>query len=155
MNQLSTPSKLVIVLLLVLAVTYHHNSKTVNKPVDKPVVIEPNIVDPKPDPVIPEPNNNSCDISLKTALDNNKSLIIVFGAEWCGFCRSLKKDINSLVGDKYELCIVDIDTEESKELQKHFGIKIVPTSIMVDPKDNKEVKRIEGYIKDNYVRWLK
>jgi thioredoxin-related protein len=154
MNQSSTTSKIIIVLLLILAVAYHHKTKNDNsKPVKPVTIVEPDIVDPNP--VVPEPTNNSCDVSLKTASDNNKKLIIIFGAEWCGFCRSLKKDINSLTESEYEICFIDIDNQESKELLKHFGIKIVPTSIMVDAKDNKEIKRIEGYVKNNYVRWLK
>lgn len=161
MKQLSTTTKLVLTFLLILAVVHHHQTKNIKKSLfdndKRVVVVEPDKVEPAPAPVIPEPDKeNSCDISLKTASEKNKSLIIIFGADWCGYCKSLKKDTASIIDkEKYEICFLNIDNQESKELLEHYKIKIVPTSIMVDPKLNKEVKRIEGYVKNNYLNWLK
>ena len=35
--------------------------------------------------------------------------MIIFSAKWCGFCRTLKKDLPSLDMSAYEICSVDID----------------------------------------------
>jgi thioredoxin-related protein len=150
MKRLTQDTKAIIfiVLLLVVACHYHKNDKPIVNtiPVVNPVVI------PEPDV---NPSSNACDLSLKKALEDHKNLVIVFTAEWCGYCKSLKKDLSNLIEDRYEVCFVDIDAKENKQLSNHFKIKLVPTSVMVDPKENKEIKRVEGYLKDKYINWLK
>lgn len=140
----------IVLLLVVLALVYHYqNNKSVPKlPIVKPIVVNPI------EPVVPD-NDNGCDMQLQKALQTDKKLIIIFSAKWCGFCRTLKKDLESLDVSQYEVCNIDVDDKDQTDLTSHFGIKIVPTSVMVDPATNKEIKRIEGYIVENYKRWLK
>lgn len=152
MNRLTQDTKAIIVIVLLLIVAYHYHKN--DKPIDpiKPAPVVNPIVIPEPDI---DPSRNVCDLSLKKALEDHKNLVIIFTAEWCGYCKSLKKDLSNLVEDRYEICVVDIDIKENKELLDHFKIKIVPTSVMIDPKENKELKRIDGYLKDKYINWLK
>jgi thioredoxin-related protein len=151
MNRLTQDAKAIIVIILLSIVAYHYDKN------HKPIIVNPiPVVNPVviPEPEI-DPSNNVCDLSLKKALEDHKNLVIVFTAEWCGYCKSLKKDLSNLTEDRYEICVVDIDAKENKELSDHFKIKLVPTSVMVDPKENKEIKRVEGYLKDKYINWLK
>ena len=150
MKRLTQDTKAIIVIVLLLIVAYHYHKN--DKPIVSPIPVVNPIVIPEPDV---DPSRNACDLSLKKALEDHKNLVIIFTAEWCGYCKSLKKDLSNLVGDRYEICIVDIDAKENKELSDHFKVKLVPTSVMVDPKDNKEIKRVEGYLKDKYINWLK
>jgi len=142
---------IILVLLLVAFLLYHKPNKTIILP-DQPVVIVP-----EPDPVPkPSPNTgNSCDLSLVEALRAKKKLLIIFVADWCGFCKSLKNDISNINNiDKYVICLVNVDDESNKELIEHFGIKMIPTTIMVDPEKNKETTRIAGYDKSKFSSWL-
>jgi thioredoxin-related protein len=140
----------IVLLLVVVALIYNYqqNKTTPKLPVVKPVVVNPI------EPVVPD-DDNGCDRQLQKALQTDKRLIIIFSAKWCGFCRTLKKDLDSLDISQYEVCNIDVDDKDQAELASHFGIKIVPTSIMVDPATNKEIKRITGYVAENYKRWLK
>lgn len=146
---------IILIVLLIILVGYH----VVNKQSEEVVVIPavPSVVIPDIPEPSPSPDNhdNDCDIALKNANINNKNLLIIFGAEWCGYCRSLKKDLHLLRNiNQYESCFVDIDEKSNTEIVQHFQLKSIPTSIIVNPKSNKEIKRQAGYIKDNYETWL-
>jgi thioredoxin-related protein len=139
-----------LLLFVIVSLVFYYNRSIVN--INTPVNIEPIVPVVVP---VPDENKNGCDIVLEKALQNNKNLLIIFSAKWCGYCRSLKVDLEKLDVRNYEICYIDIDEQSNKDLMKHFNIKMVPTSVLVDPKNNKEVKRITGYIADNFKQWLK
>lgn len=139
-----------LLLFVIVSLVFYYNRSIVN--INTPVNIEPIVPVVVP---VPDENKSGCDIVLEKALQNNKNLLIIFSAKWCGYCRSLKTDLEKLDVKNYEICYIDIDEQSNKDLMKHFNIKMVPTSILVDPKNNKEVKRITGYIADNFKQWLK
>lgn len=88
MNRLTQDTKAIIVIVLLLIVAYHYHKN--DKPIDpiKPAPVVNPIVIPEPDI---DPSRNVCDLSLKKALEDHKNLVIIFTAEWCGYCKSLKK----------------------------------------------------------------
>ena len=142
-----------ICILLIFVLCYHYRNKSKNTlPIVKPRVVTP--IEPIPVD-IPEVDTNNCDIALHNALKNNKKLLIIFTADWCGYCRTLKRDLTTLDTTRYNICSVDIDDKNQNDLVSHFNITIVPTSIIVDPSSNKEIKRISGYVSDKYKSWLK
>mgnify|MGYP006279813297 CR=1 FL=1 len=148
-------NKFLVILLLVGVIFYHHHHKSNSVIIDnQPEVIEP--IAPV-EPIVPDESEdkNNCDIALKEAVKTDKKLLIIFTAEWCGFCRTLKKDLPNLDTSDYKICTINIDDKNQSNLVSHFNIKIVPTTIMVDPDSNKEIKRISGYISDKYKSWLK
>ena len=113
-------------------------------------------IDPIAPPTINVPENitdNVCDLALQKAIITKKNLLIIFVADWCGYCKTLKKDIEFLEHNN-ELCILNIDDIKNKEIIKHFSIKVVPTSVLINTNTNKEIKRIEGYKKIEYKNWL-
>ena len=142
---------LLVLILLCLAFFVYNRPKAIDVvPIDNPVVIIPEPPNPAP------PENNGCDLSLTEALKINKQLLIIFVADWCGFCKSLKNDLPHMKDiDRYVLCLANVDDESNKDLIKHFGIKMLPTAILVDPKENKEIKRISGYEKTKFLSWMR
>lgn len=69
--------------------------------------------------------------------------VFCFSASWCGPCKAMKPVIQSIADDnkdKFEFVFVDI--EESPDMAKSYGIRGVPTYVVV--KDDKEVERISG-----------
>lgn len=73
-----------------------------------------------------------------------------FTASWCGPCKSLAKIIEKIETDKL-VYVIDID--EQPEKAKEYGIRGVPTLVMVD--DGKEVDRIVGVKPEADLRkWL-
>lgn len=65
--------------------------------------------------------------------------ILRFTASWCQPCKALAKNLESAeVGLPIE--VIDIDAQE--ELAVEYGIRGVPTLVMLD--ENIEVKRMSG-----------
>jgi len=159
---MNNQTRYVICFVLLLVLYYHHNNKQqkiipeVVKPV--PSVVIPEIIPdvPKPKPVVPSDiiiDNYELAISCGKKLD--KPILLVFTAEWCGYCRSLKKELKSIIPDhKYVVCFLDIDNETNKKLVDQFKVKSLPTSIIIDQKQNKEIKRNTGFLKEAYKSWL-
>ena len=65
--------------------------------------------------------------------------ILKFEAEWCTSCKSLSRILEGMI---LKLPIEVIDIDLNPELATEYGIRSVPTLIMLDW--NKEVKRITG-----------
>ena len=82
----------------------------------------------------------------------NRKLVIIFGADWCPYCKDLKKDTKDIKAfDSYIVCF--INTDSNKTLVHQFRIKGLPTSIIIDNKEN-ELSRKTGYKKKEYEEWL-
>jgi thioredoxin-like negative regulator of GroEL len=87
----------------------------------------------------------------KVAEFYKKPLLVIFGADWCVYCKSLKQDLAALnYVDKYVVCIVDI--EKNSALVKEYKIKGLPTSIIMH---NNTLEYLKGYKKHTYEPWLK
>jgi thioredoxin-like negative regulator of GroEL len=67
--------------------------------------------------------------------------ILYFTADWCNPCQHTRPVAEELIRDGLiDFVFVDADTEI--ELLQHFGIKSVPTYILIQ--DGVEVKRMNG-----------
>ena len=65
--------------------------------------------------------------------------ILRFTASWCGPCKMLAKNLES-VNANIPIEVVDIDVHN--EVAMDYGIRSVPTLVMLD--ENTEIKRIVG-----------
>lgn len=65
---------------------------------------------------------------------------LYFSAPWCGPCRTLGP-VMEKVGQKYSVEKINVD--ENQELSAEFGIRSIPTVILVD-ESNKELERLVG-----------
>lgn len=80
--------------------------------------------------------------------------VLIFSADWCGNCKSLKADMKRDQSAMSGYIWGYVDVEKEKELAKQYGIRSLPTIVVVD-KDNKEVKRQVGYRSMEQLRkWL-
>lgn len=62
-----------------------------------------------------------------------------FTASWCGPCKQLSSILRRVIT---EVPIEVVDIDENMDLAKQFGIRGVPTMVMVE--DDVEVKRFSG-----------
>ena len=65
--------------------------------------------------------------------------ILRFTASWCGPCKALAKTLDTI---QTTLPIEVIDIDENREFSAEYGIRGVPTMVMLD--ENIEVKRFVG-----------
>lgn len=67
--------------------------------------------------------------------------VLKFSATWCSPCKMLSstlKDVTTSVP------VEEVDIDENMELAKQYGIRGVPTLVMLD--EGKEVKRVSGVL---------
>lgn len=67
--------------------------------------------------------------------------ILKFSASWCGPCKMLSTTIAG-IKDEIPYPVEEIDVDASTEMAQRFGIRGVPTMILLD--GEKEVKRKVG-----------
>tara|TARA_X000000368_G_scaffold377774_1_gene331668 strand:+ start:233 stop:571 length:339 start_codon:yes stop_codon:yes gene_type:complete len=79
----------------------------------------------------------------------NKLVILLFSATWCGPCKKLKE---KLIEDKeilrgFQIGYCDIDDENLEELVEIYKISSIPTIIFLSLQESSivEIKRIIGY----------
>ena len=65
-----------------------------------------------------------------------------FSAVWCGPCRALAPVMNEIKGQFSNVTFEDYDVDEAYDAATQYGIRSVPTVIIV--KDGKEVERFTG-----------
>ena len=68
--------------------------------------------------------------------------MLKFQAEWCGPCKMMSMVIKG-AEDKIKVPVVEIDIEKEEATAIRFGIRSVPTMILLDENDN-ELKRKVG-----------
>ena len=70
--------------------------------------------------------------------------LLYFGADWCSSCKALKPIVEKEIPSKgYEFKYVDMDSDEGADMADKFGIRSLPTLILIDEQGN-EVKRAVG-----------
>lgn len=64
-------------------------------------------------------------------LTEDDLVLVKFGATWCGPCRAVEKELDSLDAEKLGVKIVKIDTDQRKELSQQYGITSIPHMMLV------------------------
>ena len=67
--------------------------------------------------------------------------VLKFEADWCGPCKELSKWLDK---QDIEHDIVKVNIENNREMCEHYGIRSVPTLIMLN-EDNTVRKTITGF----------
>lgn len=70
-----------------------------------------------------------------------------FSASWCGPCKMLATVVAN-AGDKITVPIENIDIDENQEMAVQFGVRGVPTMVIIDD-SGKEVKRKTGMMNES------
>jgi thioredoxin 1 len=76
--------------------------------------------------------------------------VLRFTASWCQPCKALAQQLEEL---NMNLPIEVIDIDENQTLAMEYGIRSVPTLVMMD--ENVEIKRRTGIVAKNLLQeWL-
>jgi len=76
-------------------------------------------------------------------LSNGKTVLVKFGAPWCGPCKTLDPILNDISEDDTDCIIVSVDVDEIPEATIKFGVRSMPTLVLY--KNNIESKRTVGF----------
>ncbi len=66
--------------------------------------------------------------------------VLYFSAEWCNPCQRTMPYVQELISEGYHFNIIDADSKV--EMVKAFGIKSIPTFILIE--DKTEINRMNG-----------
>ena len=72
--------------------------------------------------------------------------VLKFYADWCAPCKGLSQIIEG-VKDQIDTVVEDINIEEDIELAQKYGVRSVPTLVLVDD-DGKEIKKKTGMMNE-------
>lgn len=168
---------LIIILFLGIALFGLYELKTIkktdnsnnfpNNPNNFPNITQPPIqspppvqspTQPNPAPVTPSVVPNSYQEALKIGEQTNKKIVLMFSADWCGWCKKFKSEVltNSDVKEtlkNYVFFIVDAD--QNRTILSKFGVNGLPNFIIIDYKEN-QLKNKAGYMSSvDFIDWLK
>lgn len=73
--------------------------------------------------------------------------LIKFHATWCGPCKALSQVMENCK-DKWDISVAEIDIDADRTIAMEYGIRSVPTLILVDEHDN-QLKRHSGSMKES------
>lgn len=75
-------------------------------------------------------------------LGQSEPVVVKFGAEWCGPCRSLDKVIDQYQQKSGSVNVVKIDVDERGDLASHYNVSGIPKVIMF--KSGKPIAQFTG-----------
>lgn len=65
--------------------------------------------------------------NLQEVIQNEKKVIVQYGASWCGACRMIKPQFKSLEGTNEDVAFYYVDAEKYPESRKLATVENLPT----------------------------
>ena len=87
---------------------------------------------------------DNVEIAQKYAEENEKTLLLIFTADWCRYCKPLHDAIDAnqeLVNKKYVVCYIDFD--KNKDLVTKYNVGAIPATIII--RENNLITKIVGF----------
>ena len=97
--------------------------------------------------------------AIAVAKRSDRKVLIVFGAEWCSWCKKLDKEtirnreVNKAIAEG-NVINIHVDVDQRKDLAKKFSVRGIPAYVIID-KDEAVVRQGSGF-KDpsNFISWM-
>jgi thiol-disulfide isomerase/thioredoxin len=98
-----------------------------------------------------KPSEYNIGITYDEALKADKPALVLFYADWCGYCRKFMpkfRVINSLYKDKFEFVMLNVDEKPVEKLAQDYSVGGFPTVYIIDPKYDNRVLLPNGIYMD-------
>jgi thiol-disulfide isomerase/thioredoxin len=127
--------------------------------VENPPSPNPPIVEPPPPGQITTYEEAIAAAKRSPVIGPDRKILIVFGAEWCGWCTKLDKEtirnreVNKAIAEG-NIINIHVDVDKRKDLAKKFSVRGIPAYVIID-KDENIVRQGSGF-KDpsNFISWM-
>ncbi len=80
-------------------------------------------------------------------LENDQPVLVDFWAPWCGPCRVVAPVLEEIAGERDDLRIVKLNTDENPQTAGSYGIMSIPTMILF--KGGEPVHQVVGALPKN------
>ncbi len=76
--------------------------------------------------------------------------LLYFSAEWCGPCRTVVGPIiKTLIDEGYSIKKIDVD--QSPEISQHYGVRNIPTVILLNGMGEEKGRKVGASTKQTYI----
>jgi thioredoxin 1 len=75
-------------------------------------------------------------------LESETPVLVDFWAPWCGPCRVVSPILEEIAGERDDVRIVKVNTDENQATAAEYGILAIPTMLLF--RNGAEAKRIQG-----------
>lgn len=86
----------------------------------------------------------SADNFKKEVLEDSKTVLVDFYADWCGPCKMIAPVIEAVAKENENTKFVKINVDEAQELAMEYNIMSIPTLVVI--KNGEEVNRTVGLV---------
>ena len=80
----------------------------------------------------------------KEVLEETKTVLVDFYADWCGPCKMIAPVIEAAAKENANVKFIKINVDEAQELAMNYNIMSIPTLLVM--KDGQEINRAVGLI---------
>lgn len=87
-----------------------------------------------------------------TVEKSQKPVLVQFFAAWCGPCKSLAQELDSLVEEGLSLDVVRVNVDENNHLAERFSVSTVPCMMLF--KNGEAIKTVNGFRTKSQIKKL-
>ena len=80
----------------------------------------------------------------KEVLEERKTVLIDFYADWCGPCKMFSPVVEAVAKENEDIKVVKINVDKAQDLAIQYQVMSIPTTVVI--KEGKEVNRAVGMI---------
>ena len=80
----------------------------------------------------------------KEVLEESKTVLIDFYADWCGPCKMLAPVVEAVAKENTNTKFVKINVDDAQDLAMEYNVMSIPTLVVI--KNGKEVNRVVGLV---------